>query len=141
MDLIIYHCHEKHKLLSEANNELIFHTILYLHQIFNDKGRNCHQTKGWRLSLYRAWGQVQSTSAPNLPLAKIVANVFQLIRLSSSIHNFYHNLFITVYVIFEEGVCYGQDGSQNFHFYKCYDICFYDFCNKRLLMGKTVLKF
>ena len=26
--------------------------------------------------------------------------------------------------------------SQNFRFYKCYDICFYNFCNKHLLKWK-----
>ena len=29
--------------------------------------------------------------------------------------------------------------SQNFRFYKCYDICFYNFCNKHLLKWKKTL--
>ena len=28
------------------------------------------------------------------------------------------------------------NGSQNFRFYKCYDICFHNFCDKHPLMGK-----
>ena len=36
----------------------------------------------------------------------------------------------------EGGVCHGQNGSQNFRFYKCYDICFCSFYEKHPLMGK-----
>ena len=36
----------------------------------------------------------------------------------------------------EGGGCHGRNGSQNFRFYKCYDICFHNFCDKRPLMGK-----
>ena len=37
----------------------------------------------------------------------------------------------------EGGVCHGQNGSQNFRFYKCYDICFYNFCDKHPLIRKN----
>ena len=37
----------------------------------------------------------------------------------------------------EGGVFHGQNGSQNFRFYKCYDICFHNFCDKHPLMGKN----
>ena len=37
------------------------------------------------------------------------------------------------------GGCHGQNGSQNFRFHKCYDICFY-FCDKHPLMGKNASK-
>ena len=36
----------------------------------------------------------------------------------------------------EGGVFHRQNRSQNFRFYKCYDICFYNFCDKHPLMGK-----
>ena len=36
----------------------------------------------------------------------------------------------------EGGGCHGRNGSQNFRFYKCYDICFHNFCDKHPLMGK-----
>ena len=36
----------------------------------------------------------------------------------------------------EGGGFHGQNGSQNFRFYKCYDICFCSFCEKHPLMGK-----
>ena len=40
-------------------------------------------------------------------------------------------------VVTFEGVLFqGQNGSQNFCFYKCYDICFHNFCDKHPLMGK-----
>ena len=32
----------------------------------------------------------------------------------------------------EGGGCHGRNGSQNFCFYKCYDICFHNFCDKHL---------
>ena len=34
------------------------------------------------------------------------------------------------------GGCHGRNRSQNFCFYKCYDICFWCFCEKHPLMGK-----
>ena len=37
----------------------------------------------------------------------------------------------------EGGVFHGQNGSQNFCFYKCYDICFYNFCDKHPLIRKN----
>ena len=40
----------------------------------------------------------------------------------------------------EEGVFHWRNRSQNFRFSKCYDICFYNFCEKHLLMGKMLLK-
>ena len=38
------------------------------------------------------------------------------------------------------GGCHGRNGSQNFRFYKCYDICFHNFCDKHPLMGKNASK-
>ena len=35
------------------------------------------------------------------------------------------------------GGCHGQNGSQNFRFHKCYDICFYNFCEKHPLIRKN----
>ena len=40
----------------------------------------------------------------------------------------------------EGGGCHGRNGSQNFRFYKCYDICFHNFCDKHPLMGKNASK-
>ena len=37
----------------------------------------------------------------------------------------------------EWGVCHEQNGSQNFRFCKCYDICFYNFCDKHPLIWKN----
>ena len=37
----------------------------------------------------------------------------------------------------EGGVLHGQYASQNFRFYKCYDICFYNFCEKHPLIWKN----
>ena len=37
----------------------------------------------------------------------------------------------------EGGIFHGQNGSQNFHFYKRYDICFYNFCENTPLWGKN----
>ena len=40
----------------------------------------------------------------------------------------------------EGGVFYGQNGSQNFRFYKCFDICFYSFGEKHPHYGKNASK-
>ena len=37
----------------------------------------------------------------------------------------------------EGGVFHRQNRSQNFRFFICYDICFYNFCEKHPLMGKN----
>ena len=39
--------------------------------------------------------------------------------------------------IFGRVFFHGQNGSQNFRFYKCYDICFYNFCDKHPLIWKN----
>ena len=38
--------------------------------------------------------------------------------------------------IFEAGVFHGQNGSQNFRCYECYDISFYNLCEKHPLIGQ-----
>ena len=40
----------------------------------------------------------------------------------------------------ERVVFHRQNRSQNFRFYKCYDICFHNFCDKHPLMGKNASK-
>ena len=40
----------------------------------------------------------------------------------------------------EGGVFHGQNGSQKFCFYNCYDICFYNVCEKHGKYGKIASK-
>ena len=39
-------------------------------------------------------------------------------------------------VIFEGDLCYGKTGPKILFIFKCYNICFYDLCNKYPLLGK-----